>query len=86
MSVFEKCSPYRGVRVKRVYCKLYFCYSDIWVTWTLESPYFNDVIFQMLTNNRIWKQRTVDVGVVSVEDVLNCGFRFVANVYSCFKH
>ena len=56
------------------------------MTWTLESPYFNDVIFQMLTNNRIWKQRTVDVGVVSVEDVLNCGFRFVANVYSCFKH
>ncbi|XP_029183546.1 NADH-ubiquinone oxidoreductase 49 kDa subunit-like [Acropora millepora] len=29
---------------------------------------------EMLTNNRIWKQRTVDVGVVSVEDALNYGF------------
>ena len=32
---------------------------------------------QMLTNNRIWKQRTVDVGVVTAEDALNWGFRFV---------
>ena len=31
----------------------------------------------MLTNNRIWKQRTVDIGVVTVEDALNWGFRFV---------
>ena len=30
----------------------------------------------MLTNNRIWKQRTVDVGVVTAEDALNWGFRF----------
>ena len=81
MSVLKRCLAYRGVCLKRVYCKLYFCYSNIWVLWTLESLYFNDVIFQMLTNNRIWKQRTVDVGVVSVEDALNCGFRFVANVY-----
>ncbi|KAE8573712.1 NADH-ubiquinone oxidoreductase 49 kDa subunit [Halyomorpha halys] len=28
----------------------------------------------MLTNNRIWKERTVDIGVVSAEDALNLGF------------
>lgn len=28
----------------------------------------------MLTNNRIWKERTIDVGVVSAEDALNLGF------------
>ena len=31
----------------------------------------------MLTNNRIWKQRTVDIAVLSAEDALNWGFRFV---------
>lgn len=30
---------------------------------------------QMLTNNRIWKNRTVDIGVVTAEDALNYGFR-----------
>ncbi|XP_001631440.3 NADH-ubiquinone oxidoreductase 49 kDa subunit [Nematostella vectensis] len=33
-----------------------------------------DDVEEMLTNNRIWKQRTVDIGVVSVEDALNYGF------------
>ncbi|CAH1405279.1 unnamed protein product [Nezara viridula] len=28
----------------------------------------------MLTNNRIWKERTIDIGVVSAEDALNLGF------------
>jgi len=28
----------------------------------------------MLTSNRIWKQRTVDVGVITAEDALNYGF------------
>ena len=28
----------------------------------------------LLTNNRIWKQRLVDIGVVSAEDALNMGF------------
>jgi len=37
----------------------------------------------MLTNNRIWKQRTVDVGVVSVEDALNYGFRWMG-IFSVF--
>uniref|UniRef100_A0A4W6D876 NADH dehydrogenase [ubiquinone] iron-sulfur protein 2, mitochondrial n=1 Tax=Lates calcarifer TaxID=8187 RepID=A0A4W6D876_LATCA len=31
-------------------------------------------VHQMLTNNRIWKNRTVNIGVVSAEDALNYGF------------
>ena len=28
----------------------------------------------MLTNNKIFKQRTVDIGIVSKEDAINLGF------------
>jgi len=31
----------------------------------------------MLTNNRIWKNRTVDIGVITAEEALNYGFRWV---------
>lgn len=31
---------------------------------------------QMLTNNRIWKNRTVDIGVITAEEALNYGFRW----------
>lgn len=31
---------------------------------------------QMLTNNRIWKNRTIDIGVISAEEALNYGFRW----------
>jgi NADH dehydrogenase (ubiquinone) Fe-S protein 2 len=33
-----------------------------------------DEVEELLTNNRIWKQRLVDVGVVSAEDALSYGF------------
>lgn len=33
-----------------------------------------DEIEEMLTNNRIWKQRLVDIGIVSSKDALNLGF------------
>lgn len=33
-----------------------------------------DEIEEMLTNNRIWKQRLVDIGVVSIEEALTWGF------------
>ncbi|XP_021344219.1 NADH dehydrogenase [ubiquinone] iron-sulfur protein 2, mitochondrial-like [Mizuhopecten yessoensis] len=33
-----------------------------------------DEVEELLTQNRIWKQRTVDVGIVSSEDALNFGF------------
>ena len=29
---------------------------------------------QLLTNNRIWKQRVVDIGIVSVQQALDYGF------------
>lgn len=34
-----------------------------------------DEVEDVLTHNRIWVQRTEDVGVVSAEDALNYGFR-----------
>ena len=33
-----------------------------------------DEIEELLTNNRIWKQRLVDIGIVSLEDAMNLGF------------
>merc|ERR1712133_56897 len=33
-----------------------------------------DEMEEVLTANRIWKQRTVDIGIVSAEDALNYGF------------
>jgi len=33
-----------------------------------------DEIEELLTNNRIWKQRLVDIGTISLEDGLNWGF------------
>lgn len=33
-----------------------------------------DEMEELLTNNRIWKQRLIDVGVVPLEDALNWGF------------
>jgi len=31
----------------------------------------------LLTANRIWKQRTIDIGVVTAEEALNYGFRYL---------
>lgn len=33
-----------------------------------------DEVDDVLTENRIWKQRTVDIGVISAEDAINYGF------------
>ncbi|XP_052055805.1 NADH dehydrogenase [ubiquinone] iron-sulfur protein 2, mitochondrial [Apodemus sylvaticus] len=33
-----------------------------------------DEVEEMLTNNRIWRNRTVDIGVITAEDALNYGF------------
>ena len=32
----------------------------------------------VLTENRIWRLRTVDIGIVSAEDAINLGFRLHA--------
>ena len=34
-----------------------------------------DEVDDLLTMNRIWRQRTIDIGVISAEDALNYGFR-----------
>lgn len=34
-----------------------------------------DEVEDVLTNNRIWKQRTIDIGTVTAESALNYGFR-----------
>jgi NADH-quinone oxidoreductase subunit D len=39
-----------------------------------QFPAWIDKLETMLTENRIWKQRTVDIGIVSVEDALAHGF------------
>lgn len=33
-----------------------------------------DEVEDVLTTNRLWVQRTVDIGIVSAEDALNLGF------------
>ncbi|CAH1262066.1 NADH-ubiquinone oxidoreductase 49 kDa subunit-like [Branchiostoma lanceolatum] len=33
-----------------------------------------DEVEEMLTNNRIWRNRTIDIGVISAEDAINYGF------------
>lgn len=40
------------------------------------TTFFNRIseIEELLTNNRIWKQRLVDIGTISLEDALNWGF------------
>ncbi|MEP5153592.1 NADH-quinone oxidoreductase subunit D [Planktotalea sp.] len=42
--------------------------------WTLEFPKFMDDMHELLTENRIFKQRNADIGVVTEEDILNYGF------------
>lgn len=39
-----------------------------------------DEVEDVLTHNRIWKQRTIDIGTVTAQDALNYGFRLVDNV------
>lgn len=36
-----------------------------------------DEVEDVLTQNRIWKARTIDIGTVSAEDALNYGFRLI---------
>lgn len=42
--------------------------------WAEAFPQRVDEVEDLLTENRIWKQRTVDIGVVKAEDALNWGF------------
>ncbi|HQT47433.1 MAG: NADH-quinone oxidoreductase subunit D [Acidocella sp. 20-63-7] len=42
--------------------------------WCEHFPKFVDDVETLLTGNRIWKQRVVNIGVISAEDALACGF------------
>ncbi|HUB10363.1 MAG TPA: NADH-quinone oxidoreductase subunit D [Acetobacteraceae bacterium] len=42
--------------------------------WAETFPKFLDELEELLTGNRIWKQRTVDIGVFSAEEALAWGF------------
>ena len=42
--------------------------------WAMGFPKFVDELEQLLTTNRIWKQRTVDIGIMTPEDALAWGF------------
>src|SRR5471032_1524327 len=44
--------------------------TDKIAAWAATFPKFIDDLEQLLTNNRIWKQRTVDIGVFSAEQAL----------------
>jgi len=42
--------------------------------WLDKFPKFIDELEDLLTSNRIWKQRTVDIGIMTPEDALAWGF------------
>lgn len=47
--------------------------DDIY-NWTSKYSERLDEVEDLLTENRIWRQRTINVGVVTMEDALNWGF------------
>ncbi len=47
--------------------------DDIWA-WTEDFPKFIDDLEDLLTENRIWKQRTVDIGIISTDQALAWAF------------
>ncbi len=48
--------------------------ADRIADWAQSFPRFIDDLEELLTANRIWKQRTVDIGVIGAEDALAWGF------------
>ena len=48
--------------------------TDKIAEWARTFPTFVDELAQLLTSNRIWKQRTVDIGAISPDDALDWGF------------
>ena len=47
--------------------------NDIYL-WATQFSSRVDEVEELLTSNRIWKQRLVDIGVVKSEDAINWGF------------
>ena len=48
--------------------------TDRIAAWAETFPKFIDELETLLTSNRIWKQRTVDIGIMTPEDALAWGF------------
>ena len=48
--------------------------EDRMLAWSHRFPTFIDELENLLTSNRIWKQRTVDIGIMTPEDALAWGF------------
>jgi NADH-quinone oxidoreductase subunit D len=48
--------------------------TDRIMEWTVGFPKFIDELEELLTGNRIWKQRTVDIGVMTPEMAMEWGF------------
>ena len=43
--------------------------------WASKFPQVLDQVEDLLNDNQIWRQRTIDIGIVNAEDALNWGFR-----------
>lgn len=71
-----KISPSESTKLKRRVLKTSARSLELKPNGSVEICWFSA---QMLTNNRIWKNRTVDIGVVTAEEALNYGFRWAAN-------
>lgn len=74
MPLYEP-SPYRDVgRLKELNANRQGSLLDFIEDFTNRFPAYVDDYETLLTDNRIWKQRTVGIGVVSPERALNLGF------------
>ncbi|CAB1345239.1 unnamed protein product, partial [Coregonus sp. 'balchen'] len=71
--MFEFYERVSGARMHAAYDMPLGLMDDIY-EWCKNFSIRIDEVEEMLTNNRIWKNRTVDIGVVSAEDALNYGF------------
>jgi len=78
MEFYEKVS---GARLHAAYFRPGGVYRDMpdgllqdIKKWAIKFPKFIKDLENLLTDNRIFKQRTVDIGVVSAEDAIDFGF------------
>ena len=78
MEFYEKVS---GARLHAAYFRPGGVYRDIphgllqdIKKWAIKFPKFIKDLENLLTDNRIFKQRTVDIGIVSAEDAIDFGF------------
>lgn len=78
MEFYERVSGARMhaayVRPGGVYLDMPLGLMDDIYDWARKYNERLDEVEDMLTDNRIWRQRTIDIGVVTAEDALNMGF------------